>query len=125
MKATLATLGLIFTEVVTKLETIASGAGEAMCIGLAARAWPWPISASIHPTTPTTASLRQLDAARVATATNCHRDRSTIQKAPPSDCDHAGVSAYAIRTEILSFDFSTKMSWMKSYTVRAVVSIHW
>jgi hypothetical protein len=108
MKATLATFGLIFTDVVTKFETIASGAGAAMCIGLAANAWPWPISASINPTTPATASLRKLDAVRVATATNCHRDRSTIQKAPPSDFDHAGVSAYAIRTEILSFDFSTK-----------------
>jgi hypothetical protein len=37
-KATLATADLIFTDVVTKFDTVASGAGEAMCIGLAAKA---------------------------------------------------------------------------------------
>jgi hypothetical protein len=83
-KATCATPGLIFTDVVTKLETVASGAGEAMCIGLAAKAWLWPSNARIKPTTTTVASLFRLDAVRVAIATNCQRDRSTIQKAPPS-----------------------------------------
>jgi hypothetical protein len=83
-KATRATSGLIFTEVVTELETVASGAGDAMCIGLAARAWPWPSNAKIKTTTAKVASLPRPDTVRVAIANLCHRDRSTIQKAPPS-----------------------------------------
>jgi hypothetical protein len=86
-KATLATPGLIVTDVVTKFDTVASCVGETMRIGLAANAWPWPSNARIKTTTTTYASLRRLDAVRVAIATNCHRDRSTIQKAPPSDFD--------------------------------------
>jgi hypothetical protein len=81
---TCATFGLIVTDVVTKAETVASGAGEAMCIGLAARAWPWPNSAKIKPSVTTVASLPRPDSVLIPMADICHRDRSTIQKAPPS-----------------------------------------
>src|ERR1700674_5321864 len=81
-KATCATPGLIFTDVVTRFDTVASGAGEAMCIGLAANAWPWPSSARIKPTTTAIASLCRLDAVLPAMAEMSHRDRSAIQKLP-------------------------------------------
>ena len=102
------------------LDTVASGTGESMCIGLAACARPWPSIAKIKITDAPIASLPKLDAVRVATATNCHRDRSPIQKAPPSGLNLRWLSGNALGTEILSFDFSTKTLESKSYTVGAV-----